>query len=603
MALSHRTVNKTVSIETSRYLFELNLEKAQALLTIKGTHQRHLFFPGGACNPVGRRDETLAWGKLKTIADAQTVTLLIPERSTCWRNKINIFICAEKYIEFYYRLEGRGVIARANYFRGYFKGEERGMTSDIDEIYSTCPNFQEKLYFHPGESFVISAGNCLDLPVGCQALASPCDCMGLHDRRDAKYLSVGLAAQPGQYTWDSFQWNPPVAIPVTQYAGDNVLAGAFAAVYDGKLRINGQWESPRLVMTFAGGQDDVLRTYLHHCYQKGYLPGPLRRKPAAWWRGPIYCTWHDQVAMVSARSSRDGTGGTASASDFCTQRLCDRWVKMLERHGCKPGIVILDDAWAVNRNSAEPDPKKWSDMRKWIEQCHARDIHVFLWFTAWSSDGLPVAECITRDGKPVASDISNPAFCARFRETIQRWFSDTPGCLNADGIKVDGLMSLPVGSDLRNAGNVWGLELQKLLLKTLHEEAKRHKPDVCISTYALNPYLAPYTDMVRIGDMYNSRITAHETLKHRAALYKIAMPHTLIDTDGQFSHYSLDDYRSELARQAEIGIPTLYNAEWIYRYRFFQELSVTRVTKADYREFARVFAAYRGKIVHGHKKY
>ncbi len=601
MSLKNKIGSQRAKVETSRYILEINPAQAQALLIIKGTHQRYLFFPGGACNPLGKRDETMAFGRISKTRAGNTVTITLPEKSSRWQRKVCTYVCAEDYIEFFYTVEGRDTIERAHFFRGYFHGEERGMACDIDEVYSTCPNFQEKLYFHPGESLTISAGNCLDLPVGCQALASPCYCMGLHDRRDSKFVSVGLATQPGRYTWDAFQWNPPVLLPVTAYVPDNVLAGAFAAVYDGKLKIQGQWESPRLVLMFADDHYDVLKKYLQHCRQFGYLPKPPRRKPAAWWLEPIYCTWHDQVAKAGATNVFDGTGGSVKASDVCTQKLCDRWVKMLEKQHCKPGTVILDATWAIHQNSGMPDLKKWPDMRRWIDQCHARGIRVFLWFAAWLPEGLPPEECITRNGTPVAGDVTNPAYRSRFRETIRRWFADGPDCLNADGIKIDGMLGVPTGAGLKNHGNLWGLELQKVFLKMLYEEAKRYKPDVCISTFALNPYLAEFTDMVRVGDMYNSRVTAHNTLLHRVALYNIAMPHAVIDTDGQFSHYALDDYASELFRQAELGVPTLYNAEWVYRHRWFQPLCITKLTPTDYKEFARVFAEHR-QALHSGKK-
>jgi len=585
--------NGGIRVEARKYLLELRPGDAMAYLEIKGTHLKHLFFPGGACNPVGKRDETGGFGPVKAQSGGGVTTLTFAERSSLWKEKRHVWICREESIEAGYSLRGSGDLSRAQYFRGYLNGEERGMGSEMDELYSTCPNFQEKLFYHPGESFILSAGNALELPVAGQALASPCYCVGLHDRRDKAFWSVGLATLPGQYTWDSFEWNPPALIPPTPFMGDSVLGGGFAAVYDGKLKVRGSWQSPRLVMTFARDRYDVLRRHLDYCQERGYLPRPARRKPVAWWRAPIYCTWHDQIAKSCATTQRDGVGLGLNASEFCTRKLTDRWVRLLEKNHCKPGIVILDAAWAVNLNSGEPDVRKWPAMRQWVEECHQRDIRVFVWSAAWAIEGLPAEECITCDGKPVACDITHPKYVARFREMIRRWFSDAPDGLNADGVKMDGLLSLPTGAGLRNHGGVWGLELQRLYLKNLWEAAKEQKPEACVSTFALNPLLAEYTDMVRIADMYTGRLTAHETMRHRAALYRMAQPQAIIDTDGQLAHYTLPGYNAELAEQARIGSPTLYAAELVYRKRFFLPLSITRMTKEDYREFARVFAAHR----------
>lgn len=584
-------------VETARYTLEFRVHEALAVLRVRGTHQRHMLFLGGACNPLGRRDETMVLGRISLKRDGDAVHVRIPERSRIWKHKRHTWICRENSIEVFYELEGKADVERALFFRGYFHGEERGMASDMDEIYSTAPNFLEKLWFHPSESFGISAGDPLELPVGAQALASPCYCVGLHDRRDEAYLSVGLATQPGRYTWDAFQWNPPVLIPATPVTCDNALAGGFAAVYDGKLRINGRWQGPRLVMTFAVNRDDVLPRYLDHCYRHGYLPRPPRRKPVAWWREPIYCMWHDQNGLAASRVGLNLPRIVSKSPDLCTQENCDRWLRRLEQNRCKPGTVILDARWAINLNSGKPDLAKWPDLRGWIDACHRRGIRVFVWAAAWATEGLPVDECITRDGKPVACDMTNPKYLRRFREMVRGWFSAEPDCLNADGIKLDGQLNLPIGKNLRSHGNVWGLELQRLYMRTLYEAARHHKPDVCISTFALNPYLAEFTDMVRLGDMYTHRPTPHEAMLQRAALYRVTMPHAVIDTDGQLHFYALDDYARELAEQAKLGVPTLYTAEWMLRTRFFQPMRLDKLKPGDYRAFAKVIGDYRRKRI------
>lgn len=580
-------------VEGAGYAMDLNVADGSAFLRIRHSHQRHVMFLGGACNPVGKRDESVSFGRPRVRRSAGVLTVRLPVKSSAWRKKTCVFVFRRDSIEVFHEIEGKGAIDRVHYFRGYRAGQELGMAGDIDEIYNTCPNFQEKRYVHPGESFNIAAGNNLEMPVGCQACASPCFCMGLHDRRDRLFLSAGLLAAPGQYAWDAFEWNSPVAIPVTPFGPDNALAGGFAAVYAGKLSVDGRWETPRLVLAVARSEEDVLAVHLRHAYRHGYLQRPPRRAPVRWWLEPIYCTWHDQVALAHAATDRDGIGVGQNAFDFCRQDLVDRWINLLERHGCKPGTVILDAGWTAHSHAADADTAKWPNMRAWIDACHDRGIRVMLWTAAWSATGLPKDECILRDGKPIAGDVTNPKYVRRLRELLRRWFSDAEGCLNADGVKIDGLLGLPAGNALRSRGGVWGLELQRLYLKTFYEEAKKHKPDVCISTFVANPYLAPFTDMQRVGDMYTCRLTAHETLLHRAALQRAVTPFAVIDTDGQFSHYYLDGYASEVAEQAKVGVPTIYCADKVYRQRFFQPTRIAAMTAEDYRTIARAFADYR----------
>jgi hypothetical protein len=593
--LTQRLARGGTRVEARRYALEILPAESLARLTVKGTLQRYLFFPCGACNTTTRRDDTRRVGRVSFNEAHGAVTLAFSEDSALWRNKRHTWVCREDSIEVSYELQGKGAVERAQFFRGYVGGEERGMAGEFDEIYTTCPNFQERLYFHPGESFGISAGDYLDLPVGAQAFASPCYCLGLHDRRDKGFLSAGLAAAPGDYTWDCFQWNPSALIPPTAYIGDAALGGGFAAIYDGKLKVDGCWRSPRLVLTFARSQEEVLQRYLNHCYAHGYLPRFPRRKEPAWWREPIFCTWHEQAALALSAERMDAKGGR-DAKDFCTQELSERWLRTLERHDCKPGTVILDATWAANLNSGEPDKSKWPDMRGWIEACHARGVRVFLWMLAWSPQGLPPEECVCRAGKPLTADITHPRYLKRFKEMVRRFFSDAPDALNSDGIKVDGLLLLPTGKALRSRGGIWGLELQRLYLKTLHDEARKLKSDACISTFTLNPYLADCVDMVRLGDMYTHRPTPVESMRHRAALCRIALPHTPVDTDGQLRFHPAEGYQPVFAEQARLGIPTLYNAEMLWRYRFLLPAVTRRLTPADYREFARVMADYRRRM-------
>jgi len=577
-----------VRVETTSYALELRADENLGLLTAPGTHVRCMFFPGGAVNTMASRDETTSMGRPQVAKRGGACVITIAQASTVWKSRTATFVCREKSVEFFLTVEGHGDVDRALFLRGYLNGQERGFAGDFDEIINTAPNFYERRRYHPSDFFFISHGNNLTTSACGQALASPCCCMGLHDRRDKRCVSVGLAATPGAWTWDAMEWNAPAAIPATPHTPDNMLCGGFSAAWEGKLRVDGQWQSPRLVLTVARSEEDTLPAYLRHAFEHGYLPKPSRRKPEAWWQEPIYCTWHDQVGMSHATGT--------PVFELCAQELTDRWVNLLEKNRCKPGIVILDATWQVHLNTAEPDKKKWPDFRAWVDRCHERGIRVFVWSAAWAKDGLPLDECILRDGQPVACDITNPKYEERFRSMVRTWFSSAPGCLNADGVKMDGLLSVPTGKGLSNHANLWGLELQRRYCDILWDEAKKAKPDACVSTFVANPYLADSSDMVRIADMYTSRLTAHETMLWRAEVYRQTMPYAVVDTDGQFSHYNVDGYASELAEQAKVGVPTLYCAEWVYRHRFFQPARITKMAPADYREFARVFAAHRKRI-------
>lgn len=585
-----------ILVKATQYVFDLSPSEMVVRLQISGTQQRYVFFSGGACNADGQRDETISLGVPTVKKETEQVTITFTEHSSLWESKSHYYILRDASIQYSYVVHGHGALDRCFFFRGFVEGRERGMSCDIEEIYSTAPNFQQKRFFHPGESFSISAGDALEMPVGGQALASPHYCLGLRNREEDTFLSLGVADYPGHYTWDRLEWNPDATVLPTPFVGDGRVGGGIAVVYDGKEIVKGKWNSPQVVITLAQGIDDVLRKYLAYCVKEGFLPQASKRpKVPLWWKEPIYCTWHDQNGVAASLVGNDITQIGPKSFEFCSQEKCDHWIKLLEQNHCKPGTVILDATWAVNLNSGKPDPVKWPDMRAWVDSCHARGIRVFIWALAWATEGLPTDECMTRDDVPVAGDITNPKFLERFRETIRTWFSAESGCLNADGIKLDGQLNLPTGRGLVNHGSIWGLELQRLYLKELYTEAKKYKPDVCISTFSLNTYLADYTDMVRLADLYTPRPTALQAMKERAALYRIALPHALIDTDGSL-HFSIwEEYAEEFREQAELGIPTLYNAEWSYRTHFFQPTRLEKLSSADYQTFSEVFSKYRDR--------
>ena len=580
-------------VGAKKYKFDLFDGIEPARLSLRDSCQTYWFTPSGSVNSVKRCDETAAFEKWQKKEENGAVIFTRNEKSVLWKHKTVTFICREDVIELFMTVEGQGDVEDVRFLRNCVNGSEFGFAGEFDEIVNTAPNFHGKVFYHPVESFSISAGDDLSAAVGGQALASCAGCIGMRDRTERKYLVAGAAAAPGNYTWDAFRWNPVPFMPPTSYIGDQMKAGGFALEYAGKKSVSGLWETPRLILSFCEKCDDVLSSFFKACYAEKYLPKPHRRRIRDWWRSPIYCTWHDQcAAALIDRCNHIGYTGPAPR-EFCTEELVEEWLGELISHDCQPGIIILDDKWQLNLNDADPDPEKFADMRQWIEKCHRRNIKVFLWTAAWNKDGIAPDEAITRNGEIVCGDITNPKYEARFREMIRRYFSDAEDGLNADGVKMDGLLSLPTGPGLKNHENLWGLELQKRYLDILYETAHQTKKDVCISTFVAHPYLADTSDMVRLGDMYHSRLSSLRAMKHRAEVYGCAMPYTLIDTDGQFQFSVTDHVTALVGEQMKLGIPTTYNGKLLRQQRFFMPIRYREMTEEDYAVISRAFKIQR----------
>jgi len=184
---------------------------------------------------------------------------------------------------------------------------------------------------------------------------------------------------------------------------------------------------------------------------------------------------------------------------------------------------------------------------------------VVLWLNAWVRDGLPEDECALRDGQPVSADPTNPRYKKRLRASVLNMLS--PEGLDADGFKIDGTSFIPMGPGLSTYGGIYGYELQRELFSIYWNAAIEAKPDAFVSLFTANPYFRDLCNNVRLGDLYSFYGRPEDTMRERAALYRIAMPGKPIDTDGT-SRFSLaEDPLEEWDIQLELGTPTLYEIE------------------------------------------
>ena len=588
--------NRTV-VDTPAYRLELANGLATSNLADKATRRFFAFVCGGACNAVDAFDNVSDISEWMVVSsNGGEAVLERKEKSSVWNVKTTRLHLFEDAIEFQYELKGRHAVEDIRFFRPVINGVEFGFCGDIDEIYSTAPNFQDRQYYHPVDTVAICYGNDLDVRTGSHALASTPHVMALHDRRDTGYLTASVFAAPGNYLWDEMLWNPKISIPPTWYHGDDVIGGGFSIGYHGKLTVDGAWTSPSLCLTFASSEDRVLPDALEYAYRRSYLPRPGRHPHPKWWEEPIYCTWHDQCALSEKGMLRFTEEPEHPQGTFCTQANVDEWLGHLEANDCHVGTVVLDDKWQENFSSAEPNKERWPDLRGWIDSLHAKGMRVSLWWPAWFEEGVPEEAAITRDGKIVCGDPTNPKYEAILREMFRRFLSDEPDGLNADAVKIDGLMCLPVGHGLKNHDNLWGLELQRRLLEICYNAAHKTKNDACIGLFAGHPYLDSFMDMVRLADLYTWRTDTMHTADVRFRLYRTTNPNVLVDSDGHFLFTIGPNYLESLDHARQLGcIPTLYTARHLLQRRFLLPPAYKTLDASDYKGMADILKAYRAE--------
>ena len=524
------------------------------------------------------------------------VRVAIRSDSSIWERKAHHYLFHEDRLEYWTEVEGRGAIERAYFFRGAIKGEQAASVPGFNAVFNPMPNFLGKQEFFVNERISIAAGNDPEVVAAVRGygLHGAPLCFVCHQGEQRPCLTIGVLARPGEYNFNAFEMNHLPA-PVRQAHEPIVATQAFSLAYHGHQRVQGAWRTPRLVIVPGPGRWQGVQRYVRMLEQYG---GVIRRRAAypAWTHRPVYCTWHDQVArcMRSVRKTnftfQEAEG--RQFADVCTEVNCRRWLKLLAKHKLKPGTLIVDAAWQTCCGDPVADAKKFPDMRKFVDDCHRRDIRVILWHNGWARDGVPDQECLTVDGKPTATDPTHPAFRARVARYVRRLLSAESDCYNADGLKVDGMTGTPGGPGLMTHTGLAGFELARALLELLYREAHRVKADCVIGQFTAFPYFADLCDMARTGDLYSVRGDPLECNRFRATVQRIVMPRVAIDTDGALRFNYILPHGDVLDRQATIGVPCLYQAEWLLERRDFCIPIIRKMTETDYRLVAKSWRAY-----------
>jgi hypothetical protein len=390
---------------------------------------------------------------------------------------------------------------------------------------------------------------------------------------DGPWLAFGLAPRPEALGFTAFDYT----------AADGGFG--FRLAYEAQTIVDGAFELPSLVIR-PGAADPyaALDAYRAMLTARGLAAPRARTRVPRWWLQPMFCGWGAQCHLARAAGE-----SLAAAAGYSRQDRYDAFLATLAANGVVPGTVVIDDKWQTDYATGEPDPAKWPDLRAWIDQRHANGQRVLLWWKAWDPGSLPAELCVrTATGARVAIDPDEPAAGEAIRTSIRRMLDERE--LDADGLKIDFTARTPSGVTLQHHGPGWGVELLRRLLATVHDEAKRLKPDCLLIGHTPNTAIDPFVDMIRLNDMLRlddpePAVPIVRQMQYRAAVVAASSPDHPIDTD-DWCVPDLASWRAYARIQPELGVPALYYATHL-------DFSGQQLESADYELVATTWSAYR----------
>lgn len=290
-----------------------------------------------------------------------------------------------------------------------------------------------------------------------------------------------------------------------------------------------------------GGVWDSVDHYVRLLQEDGEIPRRSRREVPHWWLRPAYCTWNDQGYLSGNAAYYAFPGDTFSGKNPSLSfdaAMLDHLLEILERERYAFGSVIIDDGWQKAWGDWTPHPAKFPDLRRQIDRIHRLGMKVILWHAPFDyradaelcarTEWLCGGGVRGRHGMPLV-DFSNPRVQREYLEPLARsWFSSEPGCLDADGLKLDFMADkihpvFPVHDPDWRGEERFIHRWQTLTYRLL----KQWKPDGQMLGAAAHPHFVSCQDLIRTYDVPVSQRQHGD----RAVMLRHLLPGNLVTID------------------------------------------------------------------------
>lgn len=559
-------MDKRLVVDKKFYKIDFDFEKNRFRLNSKKDEK--LVIQGSISGRINTLEAFEMANNVIDVKTSEVADILVVEcyiNSDVWEEKKVMYVCNPDKVVSTIAIKGSGQrILNIDYFKG---NDSEQNATEYHKVY--VPRFdwhEPKVIIDSNQNDSLSCQQWLSPPPFATAFLS-----------ETEAIYCGVAPRIGAYNFMSLD-----------YIGQ---AGPFFRLtYEGHTVVDESFETPDFIIGFGEHNDNnAIEAYIRYMRSEGYLKNDVvDKKIPDWWRQPIFCSWGQM--RYDYREDHDGheNGTFINVTNYSTEAIHRDYMKTFEDKGIKPGTVIIDMGWAKNPPYAEPSPKRWMNMRAFIDEQHEKGIKVLLWYTPVVTQGLPIEACMTLEGKAVAPDPTSPVYQQILAEEIRKMLSSDESCLNADGFKIDFTQCTPSESGrftsylesfwalinddvekfmykplsersalIKTHGDKWGVEILKGYIELMYGYMKDVKEDAVLITHTANPYFAEVVDILRLNDLDGECEDVLGVMTNRARISKMCSESWLIDTDNDLM-IDKKRWQDYIQLQPALGIPDTY---------------------------------------------
>ena len=342
----------------------------------------------------------------------------------------------------------------------------------------------------------------------------------------------------------------------------------------------------------------ILARYTELLVREGLVQPKSEKDMPAWWFSPMWCSWGDQHTFLDsaevihlATTPEQRMQAVHNINDV----MVDKVTGVIEKYDLPVRTLILDDRWYTKQGDMFADTTKFPDMRRTVENLHARGFKVLCWSSLYQFDKDSQAylkhpewflihhyarNWHNPERDWIFVDYSDPEVAeAYLGDLMQRLLGDGPGGYNFDGIKFDWPFLLPHNYAFPDREWVGKERTVYLAQKRIYDAAKAVKPDALIIGVSPHPFFNDTQDIIRTYDVSTFDIRVH---LERAKFVRAIAPGMTVAMDEHVYHQNFFRYIEEGSR---LGIPMMYNL-----LRFNGDGVV--YSEEDYRRLKKLLDAY-----------